>query len=714
MDIFNKKYIKTNLEVSSKHDALKKISNFAKELEIISSVTDVTNALKSREEESSTGFENGFAIPHARTKSILKPAILFIKFKKAIDWNSLDKQLTSCAFVLLIPEEVSAVHLDFLSKISTALMDKNFVNKIKETNSKDLIYEEINKYFTAEDSPRNNDLKNDSSIGGNSQKRIIALTACPVGVAHTYLAADKLKEAGKLKNIWIKVETHGSVGIKNQANKEEIEKADAIIVASDIGLDLSRFNNKVLIQTPIKEAIHNPNELIDKALNSKSIYKSDELKANNSQKEFNKDEKKKMSVMKHILSGISYMIPFVILGGICIALSAGLGKAIYGQDYSAPQGDFFYYLNEIGSVAFTLMIGVLGAYIAYSIAGRATLAPAFIVSIVGNTPNAIYTFAGIQNDGVGMGFLGSILFGLLIGYTVKWINTWKIPKSISSIMPIFVIPLGVGLFYGLIAIFVIGAPVAFVMGQFINALKSIFVSGNSSNAVSKDISLGVSIAIGILIGAMAGFDMGGPINKVAFLTCTALISSKVTEPMGMMAAAIPVAPLGMGLCTMIFRNKFSKEEKTMGISAFIMGFIGISEGAIPFAISDPKRAIACNVVGSAITGGIAGALGITCAAAHGGPIVGILGAVSSNEFGLAGGIGLFFVTIIIGMLITCFLYGIIRKTDKNNNQENFKDVFKIFKRSKNVNKVNLYKQEKLFKNQKVLINKTRGNLCLNL
>lgn len=656
MKIFNQEYIELDLDVSSKKDALKKIASLAKDLNITNKQTDLYNAFLKREDESSTGFEKGFAIPHARDNCINKSALFFIRFAKPIEWESVDNQKTHSCFVIMIPKDNEGKeHLETLSKVSIALMNDEFINNLNNQKSKIKVFELINEYIDKKENQTDVTKENENKL--ESTKNILAITACPVGVAHTYLAAEKLIATAKENNWNIKVETHGSSGVKNQFSDHEIQKADLIIVASDIGIDLSRFENKKVFETNVKQAIHNPKQLIDQAYEKANVYKSNSKIENT--KSFS-NEKQKVSVMKHILSGISYMVPFVIFGGICIALSLGIGKIIYGENSSPPPGDFLYYINQAGSVAFSLMIGALGAYIAFSIAGRAAIAPAFIVSVLGNTPAAIYSFGGIQVV-TAMGFLGSIIFGLSIGYTVKWINSWVVPKSISSIMPIFVIPLGVGIFYSLISIFVIGAPVAFVMNKFITALQSVFVSDGKDN----NVTLGVSIAIGLLIGAMAGFDMGGPINKVAFLTCSTLITQQVYEPMGMMAAAIPCAPIGMGLCTMIFRQKFDEQEKSLGVSAFIMGLIGISEGAIPFAISDPKKAIPCNMVGSAIAGAIAGAFGVTDAAAHGGPIVGVLGAVSSSSYGLVGGIGLFFLAIVIGTLVTCFLYGILRKKSAN-------------------------------------------------
>ncbi len=665
----------------SKNSILKEISRKAYSLKITDNIDELYKSFLEREEESSTGFENGLAIPHARTDAVKKPALFFVRLNRGINWESIDGKLTKYIFVIMVPKSnENNIHIEILSKVSTMMMDKKFVEKIKTLKTSQAISNLINKTIQLKmENEEDKKLDLDSK-----SKSIIALTACPVGVAHTYLAAEKLEETAKKLGYNIKVETHGSAGVKNQATSEEIQKADIILVASDIGLDLSRFKNKKVYKTNIKPAIHEPEKLIETAFKEAKLS---DVKSTES----NQDNlKEKTGIMKHILAGISYMVPFVILGGICIALALGIGKLIYGNEFSAPKGDFLWYLEQIGSSAFTLMIGALGAYIANSIAGRAAIAPAFVVSIIANTAGILYPIGGIQVV-TAMGFIGSILFGLAIGYTVKWINTWNINKNISSIMPIFVIPLGVGLFYALIAIFVVGAPVGWVMDKFIEALKKA-LDGNSS------LNIGVGIGFGILFGAMAGFDMGGPINKVAFLTCSALITSKIYQPMGMMAAAIPVAPLGMGLCTLIFRPKFNEQERVMGISALVMGLVGISEGAIPFAISDPKKAILSNVVGSAVAGAIAGGFGVTCYAAHGGPIVGVLGAISSSSsMGLAWGIPWFFVAIIAGSLVTTFMYGLWRKVDNNvdasKNSGAKKISFKNFSKKNNSPKLSISKDQ---------------------
>lgn len=677
MNIIEKDFVFFGLRSKTKKTILKEISQKSFKLNLISDPNILYDAFLNREKETSTGFEQGFAIPHARSKVIKRPVLLFCKLNNGVDWESLDGMPTKYLFVILVPEENNNnIHMEILSTISLLLLDKGFSNLLINSKDEKEISDLINKKLQQKIEISKNENINKFNYK-KDRKFILALTACPVGVAHTYLAAEKLKLAADEENIFIKIETHGSAGVKNTFTNEDIEKADLVLVCSDIGLNLSRFEGKKVYHASIKSAIHKPKETIQNAYENAKIFKTNSIRSENIEL-----SKEKNSIMKHILSGISYMVPFVILGGICIALSLGLGKIIYGDNKTAPVGDFLWYIEQIGSTSFTLMIGALGAYIAHSIAGRAAIAPAFIVCVIANTASVIFPIGGIKVE-TAMGFIGSILFGISIGYTVKWINSWNINKNISSIMPIFVIPLGVGLFYSLIAIFVIGAPIGFIMDKFTTSLKNIFENNDNISIIS-------GIGFGILFGSMAGFDMGGPINKVAFLTCSALITSKIYQPMGMMAAAIPVAPLGMAVCTFIFKNKFNENEKTMGVSAFVMGLVGISEGAIPFAISDPKRAIVSNVVGSAIAGAIAGAFGVTCAAAHGGPIVGILGAISSDKsYGLAGGIGFFFVAIIIGTLVTAFMYGFLRKVDTINTANNsIINQNSVFKKLFNKNKIN--------------------------
>ncbi|WP_025755634.1 PTS fructose transporter subunit IIABC [Mycoplasmopsis cricetuli] len=663
--IFDLQNIFLSKKFNNKDEIFDFIASKAIEINIVSNKEDIIHDLHKREREFSTGIENGIAIPHCQSDSITSPTLLYIRLDKHINWPTLDHSLVSDVFAILTPKQnqnKSQSHLQILSKLSIALIDKQFVAKIRKQNTKEnilyLLESKLNSEFIFEEKQK---LTN--------SKLVVGITSCPVGVAHTYLAAEKLQQTIEQMGYQAKIETRGQTGPQNILDQKDIDNAEFVIIASDLEINLDPFANKKVYLTGTKNAIQNPKDVFEKAKQA-SI-----LSLKNSQTQKLKQSITKRGLLPHILTGVSYMIPFVIFGGIMIALSLGIGKSIYGENATPPQGDILWYLLKYGEISFNVMIGILGGYIAYSIAGRSAIMPAMIVSLITNNPNLFIPIKGVESAAP-LGFLGAILVGILIGYTIKWINTFKLPKSLAAFFPIFVIPLGITLFYALIFTFLIGAPIGYVMNLIQNGLKKLFEN-------NKDNGIGIiaSIGIGALIGAMAGFDMGGPINKIAFLTSTALISVGIFQPMGMMAAAIPVAPLGMGLATLIFKKKFNNQEKSLGVSALLMGFIGISEGAIPFAISDPKKAILSNVIGSAIAGAIAGAFGITNAAAHGGPIVGLLGAVGSGK-GKAFGIGFFLISIAIGTLITALIYGLWKTPSEINEQQKLTEnkILSIFNR----------------------------------
>ncbi|WP_027121395.1 PTS fructose transporter subunit IIABC [Mycoplasma leonicaptivi] len=655
MKIFSQETIFLDKEFQSKDEVFQFLAQKSKEIGITNNTNEVFEALWNRENQVSTGMENEIAIPHGQSDAILEPKLFFIKLKNDIEWETFDGSKVKYIFSILVPKtNKDNIHLETLSKVSTMLLDKNNLMKLKLATSEQEIIDLLNAYLTKE-----------KEVVESKGKKVIGITACTVGLAHTYMSAEALEN--KLRELGYnpKIETRGSVGVKNQLTDQDIQEAEFVVIASDLDVNLDAFNNKKVYVTSTKDAIKNTEQVINKAINAQ-VHKS-----NNA----NKIEKstEKVGFFKHIITGISYMIPFVIFGGIMIALSLGLGKSIYGNNLEAPQGDFLWYLLQIGVVAFTVMIGILGAYIAYSIAGKAAIMPALVVSMVANNNSLFYNIAGLSIR-TPMGFIGAIIFGILIGYTVKYITNLKIQKSLSAVIPMFVIPIGVTLFYSLLVIFLIGAPIGWVMDKFISGLESIFKSEGG-------LKIGIALVVGALLGGMAGFDMGGPINKVAFLTGSALVTQQIFEPMGMIAAAIPVAPLGMGLATLLFRKKFNEQEKSLGASALVMGFIGISEGAIPFAVSDPKRVITANVIGSAIAGALAGVLSVTNAAAHGGPIVAILGAVGSDIHGKGLGIAFFFLAIVIGTIVTALIYGLWKpKTQENSSSSikvaNYKDSLK--------------------------------------
>lgn len=451
--------------------------------------------------------------------------------------------------------------------------------------------------------------------------RILAVTACPTGIAHTYMAAEALEEAAKKKGYDVKVETRGSVGVENELTASDIKSADAIILACDTNVPMERFEGKKLISVSVSEALKGADALIDKALNA-SVYRSGANLADQVSgiKEERAAERK--GIYKHLMNGVSFMIPFVVAGGIAIALSFIFGyKAFENKDTLAA------YLMGIGGGggAFGLMIPILAGYIAYSIADRPGLAPGMIGGAVAMQLNA--------------GFLGGLVAGFLAGYVVVLIKKYiKLPKTLQGIMPVLVIPVLGSLIVGLGLFYIVGKPVAAV-----NTAMNDFLTGMSgSNAV----------VLGLIIGLMMAFDMGGPVNKAAYAFGTGTLVAGVGSPiMAAVMAAGMVPPLGLALATVIFKNKFSEYEKEAGKAAWVLGASFITEGAIPFAAADPLRVIPSIMLGSAITGALSMAFKATLSVPHGGLFV---------FFAVENLVG-YLVAILVGTVVTALAIGVAKK-----------------------------------------------------
>ncbi len=454
--------------------------------------------------------------------------------------------------------------------------------------------------------------------------KIIGVTKCPTGIAHTYMAAQKLEEAGGELGYEVKIETQGSQGTENRLTAADIAAADYVVIAADVAIDeKERFNGKKVASMDISPAIKDAKKVLTELPQTAKLQGGEAVAAS--------DSSDGVSPVKALMNGASHMIPFVVVGGLFIALSIALGGTATADGMVVADG-FWATMNAIGSAAFALMYPILAGYIAYSIAGRAALAPAMIGAEVAVTPAILGTEAGT-------GFLGCLVMGFAAGYLVKWFNSWPVPQAIKPIMPIFVIPLlGTGII-STVFILVLAQPVAWLMA----ALNSLLASLSANS--------GTSILLGLVLGGMVAVDMGGPVNKVAFLFGTAAIAEGNPEIMGMVAAAIPVPPLACGLATLIYKNGFNDEQKSSGVSALLMGLIGITEGAIPFAAEDPGRILPSIIIGSAVAGGIAGVLGITDVVPHGGPIVGVLGATNSLPLFL---VAIVAGTIVAGLLIVAF------------------------------------------------------------
>ncbi|MEK6263492.1 MAG: fructose-specific PTS transporter subunit EIIC [Clostridium sp.] len=458
--------------------------------------------------------------------------------------------------------------------------------------------------------------------------KIVGVTKCPVGVAHTYMAAEKLEIEGKKLGYQMKIETQGSAGVENAITATDVAQADYVIIAADVEIDgKERFAGKKVLEVPIKSVLKNPDDVFKQMLEAKVMKGNKDSNLQN-------QASGKSSGIKQLMNGVSHMIPFVVVGGLFIALALAIGGTAGPTGMAVEPGSFWDGMLQVGVIGFNLMIPILAGFIAFSIAGRAALAPAMICAQVANS-------AAILGTEAGTGFLGAILVGFMAGYLVKWMNTWKVPKALRAIMPIFVIPIiGVGVISALL-ILVVGAPISWLMTGLETMLNSLAANPSTS------------VILGLILGAMVGVDMGGPINKVAFLFGVASIAAGNPLIMGAVACAIPVPPLSMGLATLIAKDKFDEEERAAGIPALLMGLIGITEGAIPFASADPKRALPSIIVGSAVAGAFGMIFKITDAVPHGGPIVGVLGATSN--------IVLFFVAIAIGTVIAALMVSLLKK-----------------------------------------------------
>ncbi|MCY8977836.1 PTS fructose transporter subunit IIABC [Bacillus atrophaeus] len=458
--------------------------------------------------------------------------------------------------------------------------------------------------------------------------KLLAITSCPNGIAHTYMAAENLQKAADRLGVQMKVETQGGIGVENELTGEEIREADAIIIAADRSVNKDRFIGKKLLSVGVQDGIRKPEELIQKALSGDvPVYRS----ASKSEVG-NQQEKKQNPIYRHLMNGVSFMVPFIVVGGLLIAVALTLGGEKTPKGLVIPDDSFWKTIEQIGSASFSFMIPILAGYIAYSIADK----PGLVPGMIGGYIAATGSFYGSAS---GAGFLGGIIGGFLAGYAALWIKKLKVPKAIQPIMPIIIIPVFASLIVGLAFVFLIGAPVA----QIFESL-TVWLAGMKGSS---------SILLALILGAMISFDMGGPVNKVAFLFGSAMIGEGNYEIMGPIAVAICIPPIGLGIATFFGKRKFQESEREMGKASFTMGLFGITEGAIPFAAQDPLRVIPGIMTGSMIGSVIAMIGNVGDRVAHGGPIVAVLGAVDH--------VLMFFIAVIAGSLTTALLVNVLKK-----------------------------------------------------
>ena len=451
----------------------------------------------------------------------------------------------------------------------------------------------------------------------SAERHLLAITACPSGVAHTYMAAENLEQAARRLGYTMDVETHGSIGVEGAFSPDAINRAEAVIIAADSKIDLARFEGKKVVVTGVAEGIHKPEDLIRRGLEAKPLAPSGAQ---------SKATQQRTGIYGILMNGVSHMIPFVVVGGLLIAIAYGIGGVPGPTGLAIPEGSFYATLAGLGGLGFTLMVPILSGFIAYAIADRPGLAPGMITGMLAMTP-ALY------NSDSGAGFMGGIVTGLLSGYVALAIKKIPVHKYLAPIWPIIVIPIGTSLIVGLTFIYVLGGPIAFI-----------FTGLTSWLAGMQGVT---PIFLGLILGSMIGFDMGGPVNKVAYLFAGGLIATGNFIPQGMTSVAIAVPPIGMFIATLIARKLFDDSERESGIAAAFMGFFGITEGAIPFAAAHPLSVIPANIVGSAVGAALAGVLGVESHVMWGGLIVAVLGGVGQPL--------LFVLCIAVGSAVTALI-----------------------------------------------------------
>lgn len=569
-------------------------------------------AILAREAQSSTGLEEGIAIPHAKTSAVKIPSIAFGLSKNGVDYESLDGEPSKLFFMIAAPANASDTHIEILSKLTTMLLDDEIREKLLEVKTEQEVIDILTSDIKEEE-------KKEEEVSDEFSE-VLAVTACPTGIAHTYMAADTLIKKAKEMGVNIKVETNGSTGVKNEITAEEIKRAKGIIVAADKNVEMERFAGKHVEIVPVKEGIKNPETLIKNALNQTApIYTV------TTSGEKTPAKKEKTGFYKHLMSGVSNMLPFVVGGGILIALSF-----MFGIQASNPNDPSFHpvakLLSDIGGGnAFFLMIPVMAGFIGMSIADRPGFAPAMVGGLI-----------SLNNGG---GFLGGLIGGFLGGYVVVLLKKLfaKLPNSLEGLKPV--------LLYPLFGIFITGA---LMYGVIINPIAAL--NSGVTNFL-QGLGTGNLVLLGILVAGMMAVDMGGPVNKAAFTFGIAMITAGNYYPHAAVMAGGMVPPLGIALATTFFKNKFTKDERDAGKVCYIMGLSFITEGAIPFAASDPIRVIPACIIGSGIAGGLSMFFKVQLPAPHGGLFV---LPVVTNPI-------MYLVAIVVGSVITALILGFIKK-----------------------------------------------------
>ncbi|WP_215141298.1 PTS fructose transporter subunit IIABC [Exiguobacterium qingdaonense] len=617
-DLLQRDTIQLNLSASSKREVIEELVDVLDRAGKLSDRNGYRDAILKRESESTTGLGEGIAIPHAKTSAVKTPAIAFGR-SEGVDYEALDGQPSRLFFMIAAGEHANNEHLETLSKLSVYLMDPDFQDRLYAADSESDVIRAIEEKEAAEEKPE------DVKQADEDAPFILAVTACPTGIAHTYMAADSLKQKAEAMGVDMKVETNGSTGVKNELTRADIDRATAIIVAADKAVEMDRFAGKRVIEVPVAQGIRKPEELINRAVNQDApVYEAS--KTSGAPKE------QRTGVYKHLMSGVSAMLPLVVAGGLLIAISFFWGINSANPD-DPSYNEFAAQLMTIGGAAFGFLVPILAGFIAMSIADRPGLAPGLVAGVLASEGNA--------------GFLGGLIAGFLAGYVVLFLKKAlaKLPASLEGIKPVLLYPLLGSFISGMIMLLVVNEPIAALMTWLMDTLNSM----SGANA----------ILLGVIVGGMMAVDMGGPINKTAYVFGTAALTAGNQEVMAAVMAGGMVPPLLVALASTVFaRQKFSKQEREAGKTAYIMGASFITEAAIPFAAADPIRVLPSAILGSALAGGLSAFFTIQLPAPHGGIFVFPLLEGAGN---VAISMGLYAIAILAGALVGALLLSFLKK-----------------------------------------------------
>lgn len=641
-ELLKKESIELNVRAASREEAIDRLIALMDAGGRLKDTAGYKEGILAREQLGSTAIGEGIAIPHAKVDAVKEPGLAAVTLPEGVDYGAFDGSLANLIFMIAAPAGGADVHLEALSRLSALLMNPGFKEALIQAKSKDEFLKVIDQAetdrFGREEKTEQGEHETVScpdakEVQKNAGYQVLAVTACPTGIAHTYMAAENLENTGKKLGISLKAETDGSGGAQNVLTKAEIAAAQAIIVAADKNVEMARFDGKPVITVPVADGIHKAEELIRRAVSGTVPVYHHEGKIDDTEEESGGNFAR--TIYRHLMNGVSHMLPFVIGGGILIAL------AFLFDDYSIDPSNFgkntplAAYLKTIGEQAFGMMLPILAGFIAMSIADRPGLA---VGMVAGMAAKMGCTFANPAGGDVNAGFLGALFAGFAGGYLVVGLKKIfsRLPKSLEGIKPVLLYP-------------VLGIFLAAVMTTLINPYMGMINDGltqflNGMGGTSR-------IVLGMVLGAMMSIDMGGPFNKAAYVFGTAQLAEGNFEVMAAVMAGGMVPPVAIALCTTFFKKKFTEKERQSGIVNYIMGLSFITEGAIPFAAQDPLRVIPSCAIASAIAGGLSMAFGCTLRAPHGGIFV----------LPTIGNPLMYLVSIIAGSVAGCLILGLIRK-----------------------------------------------------